>query len=74
MPVCPSICVSMRGCQSPTLITMSLPLVSPMTVIVIAAEFGSGANRSVMASRASGGTDGLFRNGHQHAAHTNHSV
>ena len=47
-----------------------MPLVSAMTVIVIAAAFGSRANRSVMSSRAAVGTDRLFRNGHQPALNT----
>lgn len=63
--VCACACVFMRVCQSLTLITRIVPLVSAVTVIVIAAVFGSSANRSVMSSRAAAGTDRLFRNGHQ---------
>lgn len=47
-----------------------MPLVSAMTVIVIAAAFGSSADRSVMSSRAAAGTDRLFRNGHRQAFNT----
>lgn len=53
----PAACVCV--CQSWSLITRIVPLVSAMTVIVIAAAFGCRANRSVMSS----GCDRLVRDG-----------
>lgn len=62
--VCVYVCISMRVCQRLTLITRIVPLVFAMTVIVIAAAFGSSANRSVMSSQATTEADRFFRNGH----------
>lgn len=63
--VCVCLAVSVRVCKRLTLITQIVPLVFAMTVIVIAAAFGSSANRSVMSSQAAAEAICLFRNGHQ---------
>lgn len=68
--VCARVCFRMSASRSLTLITRIVPLVSAMTVIVIAAAFCSSANRSVMSSRAAAETTRLFRNGHQKVFNT----